>query len=39
MAFLDTLTGDNVKQLEANARAEPIDQKIPDIDAAAQYKP
>jgi len=39
VAFLDTLTGDNVKQLEANARAEPIDQKIPDIDAAAQYKP
>jgi cytochrome c peroxidase len=39
VAFLDTLTGDNVKQLEANARAEPIDQKIPDVDPATQYKP
>jgi cytochrome c peroxidase len=39
VAFLGALTGDNVKQLEANARAERIDRKIPDIDPAAQYKP
>lgn len=39
IAFLNTLTGDNVKKLEEEARAEPIDQQIPEVDPASQYRP
>ncbi len=37
LAFLRSLTGSNVTALSKQARAEPIDHKIPEIDPATQY--
>jgi hypothetical protein len=39
IGFLNTLTGDNAKELKAQTRPSPSTKRFPETDPASRYKP